>query len=107
MKKTLTLCLALIGFGFGMQNVSAQTEVSKTEKISFTKAQELAQTLKLDSDTTKSFLKILDKHYSYLERNKEATSFEKNIAKITKHTNEKMKALLTEEQFSIFKKSEL
>lgn len=107
MRKILTLCLALIGFGLGLQDLSAQTNVVKTEKTALTKAQDLAKTLKLDSDTTKSFLKILDKHYSYLERNKEATEFEKNVAKITRHTNEKMKALLTDEQYSIFEKSEL
>ena len=105
MKKILTLCLALIGFGLGMQDVTAQAEVSKTEKTSLTKAEELARTLKLDSDTTTAFLKILDKHFSYLERKKDAKDVEKVKEKITMHTDQQMKALLTEEQFAIFKKA--
>jgi hypothetical protein len=77
MKKTLTLCLALIGFGLGMQDLSAQTTDKKPEKNTMTKAHDLAQTLNLYSKTSKSFLKILEKHFKYIEQKKDAEDHEK------------------------------
>ena len=107
MKRILTLCLALAGFGLGMQDISAQTGPSEFEKAAFTKSQELARTLKLDSQTKDEFYNILEKYYTYVERNKNANDFKKAKAKITKHVDEKMQALLSEDQFALFKKAKL
>lgn len=108
MRKIVVLCLILLGFiGFGTQDVLAQNKSVQFDKVTYTKIQEIAQSLKLESDKKDAFYKILDKHYSYLERNKEANNFDKVKEKINKHTEEKMKALLTEEQYVIFKKTKL
>ena len=107
MKKLMTLCLALIGFGLGMQDVSAQTEIKKTEKTSITKAHDLAKTLNLDSETSETFLKVLEKHFTYLEHKKDDENIEKLREKITKSTDKQMNALLTKEQFARLKKSKL
>ena len=106
MRKIVVLCLILIGFiGFGTQDVLAQNKSVQFDKVTYTKVQEIAHSLKLESDKKEAFYKILDKHYSYLERNKEANDFSKTKAKITKHTEAKMKALLSEDQYIIFKKA--
>lgn len=107
MKKLMTLCLALIGFGLGMQDVSAQTEIKKTEKTSITKAHDFAKSLNLDNATTKSFLQVLEKHHKYLEHKKDDENIEKLREKITKSTDKQMNALLTKEQFARLKKSKL
>lgn len=107
MKKLMTLCLALIGFGLGMQDVSAQTEIKKTEKTSITKAHDLAKTLNLDSETSETFLKVLEKHFTYLEYKKDDKNIDKLKEKIGLKTDEQLKKLLTKEQYIKFKKSKL
>ena len=107
MKNFLTLCLALIAFGLGMQEMSAQTNIKKTEKNTNISAHDFAKSLNLDHKTTKSFLKVLEKHYKTLEQNKHEKNIEELRKKTRMSTDKQMTELLTKEQFAKLKKTKL
>ncbi|WP_353780155.1 hypothetical protein [Winogradskyella sp. 3972H.M.0a.05] len=105
MKKILALCVFVLGLAFTTQ-VSAQT--TEIEKKAHIKTEELRRTVKFNDEQKAQVYEVLQKYYNYLNRpNANESDFEMRKQKITAFVDEKLKAVLNEDQFAKFKQVKL
>lgn len=106
MKRIITLCFFVFAIAFSTQQAFAQDKVY--EQKAFQKTEELRRSVKFSGDQQKEVAKVLTKYYKYMSRTAENSEIaEQRKTKITKYVDERLKEILTEEQFEAFKKAKL
>ncbi|MDT0559077.1 hypothetical protein RM697_10480 [Ichthyenterobacterium sp. W332] len=106
MKKIITLCFFVFAIAFGSQNAFAQDNVFKEK--AYQKTEQLKRTVKFSADQREQVVAVLTKYYKYASREASTPEIaEQRLTKISKYVDERLKEILTEEQFQAFKKAKL
>jgi len=102
MKKIFTLCLFVFAMFLGTESLMAQTVIEVNAQAS-EKTEALRKYIKFNTNQRDL---IYDALKEYVQANadlKKTKAKEGTVAKIEKQLNDKMKAILTEEQFERYK----
>ena len=107
MKRIITLCFFVLAFAFGTQNIVAQDAIKVKAQE---KTEELRRTVKFNDTQKEQIFEVLTTYYKYMAKvksNDQISNLQERKDKITNYTDEKVKTILTEEQFEIYKKVNL
>lgn len=106
MKRIITLCFFVFAIAFGSQNAFAQDRAFQEK--AYQKTEELRRTVKFSNDQQEEVAKVLTKYYKYISKSADTPEIaEQRKTKITKYVDQRLKEILTEEQFEAFKKAKL
>lgn len=100
MKKIITLCLFVFALFLGTESATAQTNKTEVNTIASEKTEALRKFLKFDNEQRdKVYLAVQEYTQATLDLKKAKVVKEDAVEKINTLLNNKMKAILNEQQF--------
>ena len=104
MKKVIKLCFFALALFLGSQALSAQTSIIEVNEKASEKTEELRKFVKFDDDQRNQVYAALQEYMQATLDLKQVAVVEEGVReKINKLLEDKMKAILTDEQYSRYK----